>query len=235
MFLPNDWEFCRNVGCGDSERMAPIVEQDRLLAALLKRLWRKPPIPRPFRHLSEMVAVWCKRTLTDSKQWPDPGLVKGGLRLLSERSGRASTDVLLATDPHGANVLKARREPWLAIDPRPFVGDPAYDATQHLINNVAGLRADPKGRLGAFASSPGWIRSAFDSGHLPVPQHSHDTIGSWTRSLRLREQLHPKLGVISILLTPRPPLCLPQKLEAHPAVRYCRGCCDAKGCRSLQE
>ena len=24
--------------------------------------------------------------------------------------------------------------PWLVIDPKPFVGDPAYDATQHLFN-----------------------------------------------------------------------------------------------------
>jgi streptomycin 6-kinase len=43
------------------------------------------------------------------------------------------------------NVLRAAREPWLVIDPKPFIGDPAYDATQHLLNCVERLRADPLG------------------------------------------------------------------------------------------
>ena len=38
------------------------------------------------------------------------------------------------TDLHAGNVVRAEREPWLVIDPKPFVGDPAYDATQHLLN-----------------------------------------------------------------------------------------------------
>jgi streptomycin 6-kinase len=37
-------------------------------------------------------------------------------------------------DLHAGNVLGSRREPWLVIDPKPFVGDRAYDATQHLLN-----------------------------------------------------------------------------------------------------
>ena len=28
------------------------------------------------------------------------------------------------------------REPWLAIDPKPYVGDPAYDVTQHIFTGV---------------------------------------------------------------------------------------------------
>ena len=42
------------------------------------------------------------------------------------RSCRAlrRSDVLLATDLHAGNVLRAQREPWLVIDPKPFVGDP---------------------------------------------------------------------------------------------------------------
>jgi streptomycin 6-kinase len=44
-------------------------------------------------------------------------------------------------------VLRSEREPWLVIDPKPFVGDPAYDVTQHLINCEARLRADPAGTI----------------------------------------------------------------------------------------
>lgn len=49
------------------------------------------------------------------------------------------------TDLHAGNVLHAERDRWLAIDPKPFVGDPAYDATQHLFNCDARLGADPAG------------------------------------------------------------------------------------------
>jgi len=45
---------------------------------------------------------------------------------------------------HAGNVLRAEREPWLVIDPKPFVGDPAYDATQHLFNGLDRLRSDPE-------------------------------------------------------------------------------------------
>ena len=58
---------------------------------------------------------------------------------------RPSTDdVLLATDLHASNILAAQRGPWRVIDPKPFVGDRTYDATQHLIHNCTErLRADP--------------------------------------------------------------------------------------------
>ena len=51
---------------------------------------------------------------------------------------------LLATDLHAGNVLAARREPWLMIDPKPYAGDPAYDVTQHLLNDPARLTTDPR-------------------------------------------------------------------------------------------
>ena len=45
----------------------------------------------------------------------------------------------------------AAREPWLVIDPKPFVGDRAYDATQHLLNCPTRMRADPLGTIRRFA------------------------------------------------------------------------------------
>jgi streptomycin 6-kinase len=53
--------------------------------------------------------------------------------------------VLLCTDLHHDNVLAAAREPWLAIDPKPYVGDPAYDTLQHMLNFPGRLAADPAG------------------------------------------------------------------------------------------
>jgi streptomycin 6-kinase len=68
------------------------------------------------------------------EQWPDMGLVREGLQLFKELPRNATSKVLLATDLHAGNVLRAEREPWLVIGPKLFVGDPVYDATQHLLN-----------------------------------------------------------------------------------------------------
>jgi len=124
-------------------RSLPEAEQDVVIARLLRRLWRAPPAPHPFRPLSAMTAYWSAETLADAGRWPDAGLVRAGLRLFEELPRTAPAQVLLATDLHAGNVLRAQREPWLVIDPKPFVGDPAYDATQHLFNCAARLRADP--------------------------------------------------------------------------------------------
>jgi streptomycin 6-kinase len=60
-------------------------------------------------------------------------------------------DVLLGTDVHAGNVLRAQRKPWLVIDPKPFVGDPAYDATQHLLNCLERLCSNPVDTIHRFA------------------------------------------------------------------------------------
>jgi len=90
-----------------------------------------------------MVELWCGETLAQRHLWPDGGLVKEGLRVFKELAKPAPTDVLLITDLHAGNVLRSQREPWLLIDPKPFVGDPAYDPVQHLINCETRLHRDP--------------------------------------------------------------------------------------------
>jgi streptomycin 6-kinase len=76
-----------------------------------------------------MTTYWSDETLRQAEHWPDLGLVREGLRLFKELSHSTPSQPLLATDLHAGNVLRADREPWLVIDPKPFVGDPAYDAT----------------------------------------------------------------------------------------------------------
>jgi streptomycin 6-kinase len=55
----------------------------------------------------------------------------------------AEQSVLLGTDLHGGNILAAEREPWLAIDPKPYLGDPCYDLLQHMLNCDRRLASDP--------------------------------------------------------------------------------------------
>jgi streptomycin 6-kinase len=136
---------------GTHLRTAPEAEQDVVIAGLLRRLWRSPTTPHSFRSLSVMLQYWSEETLSQREQWPDPRLVREGLHLFTELPRTAMEDVLLGTDVHAGNILRAQREPWLVIDPKPFVGDPAYDATQHLLNCLERLCSNPVDTIHRFA------------------------------------------------------------------------------------
>ncbi|MEM7531447.1 MAG: aminoglycoside phosphotransferase family protein [Chloroflexota bacterium] len=131
-------------------RTLPEPEQDVIIAQILRQLWRTPSTPHAFRPLSTMTAHWRSEALADVQPGPDEKLISEGLELFQELPYTASEEVLLATDLHAGNVLRAEREPWLMIDPKPFVGDPAYDATQHLFNCGDRLRKDADGTIRRF-------------------------------------------------------------------------------------
>lgn len=114
---------------------------------MLKRLWRKPNEAHSFRELAEMMAAWNRKTLEELESWPDPGLAKEGIRIREELATNTPDSVILATDLRTGNILRAEQEPWLVIDPKPFLGDPAYDATQHLLNCLQRLESDPRSTI----------------------------------------------------------------------------------------
>jgi streptomycin 6-kinase len=75
----------------------------------------------------------------------DVGLARAGASMLRELASTATREVLLCTDLHAGNVLASQREPWLVIDPKPFVGDPAFEPVQHMLNCDERLATDPEG------------------------------------------------------------------------------------------
>jgi streptomycin 6-kinase len=129
-------------------RVLPEPEQDLVIARLLRRLWAQPPEGVAVRPLGEMCAAWADRF---EEQYPgaadriDPGLARDGIAMFRALPGSAERQALLCTDLHAENILAARREPWLVIDPKPYVGDPAYDVLQHMLNCEDRLAADPAG------------------------------------------------------------------------------------------
>lgn len=135
----------------ESLRNTAEEDQDPVIADLLRRLWRVPQDPGAFRPLSYMVRQWCAETELEPSRWPDPTLTGRGLRMLEELATSAEDSSLLATDLHAGNVLSSGRQPWVVIDPKPFVGDRAFDATQHLLNCRGRLRVDPARTIGRFA------------------------------------------------------------------------------------
>jgi streptomycin 6-kinase len=116
-------------------QLRPGPEQDRVVAGLLRQLW-------------QMCAAWADKFERDyASAGPagqvDPGLARAGIALFRALPGSADAHVLLCTDLHGDNILAAQRARWLVIDPKPYVGDPAYDVLQHMLNCDDRLAADP--------------------------------------------------------------------------------------------
>jgi streptomycin 6-kinase len=129
---------------GQLKNAVPEPDQDVIVAGVLHRLWgHDPPPGHPFRSLEAMCDEWATACERDPHGF-DPGLVRAGIEILRELPRTAERRVLLSTDLHAGNVLSARRESWLAIDPKPFVGDPAFDPVQHMLNCDERLAADPQ-------------------------------------------------------------------------------------------
>lgn len=99
-------------------------------AALGARLHRVPaPVGLPT--LADVLDGWADELevrLTDP--FEDAGLGRLAVETMRQRPRRCSRSVLLHGDLNPTNVLRAEREPWLAIDPKPMAGDPAYDGSR---------------------------------------------------------------------------------------------------------
>jgi streptomycin 6-kinase len=123
----------------DRERRALLIERCRpgthlrelrpaagleVLVGLLPRLWIRAGTP--FRTLAEEAAWWAGYL---PEKWDRAGrpferaLLDAALDALRELSPTQGEQVLVHQDLHADNVLRAEREPWLAIDPKPLVGE----------------------------------------------------------------------------------------------------------------
>lgn len=131
---------------------SPEPEQDEVIAGMLRRLWSVPP-PDDFPTLHAMCDRWATSFDRDRAiaSGMEPELVDRGIALLRELPATADRSALLCTDLHAGNVLAAQREPWLLIDPKPHVGDPTFDAVQHMLNCPDRLDGDPHGLVRRMA------------------------------------------------------------------------------------
>jgi len=75
----------------------------------------------------------------------DPGLARLALDTMRTRPRACPHPALLHGDLNPTNVLSAERSPWLAIDPKPMVGDPAYDGPR-LVTQPDPLATDDPAR-----------------------------------------------------------------------------------------
>ncbi len=95
-----------------------------VVAGLLPRLWVSAA--EPFRPLSEEAAWWAAYL---PERWRDAGrpfeeaLLDAALEALAVLPPTQGQQVLVHQDLHPGNVLRAEREPWLVIDPKPLRGE----------------------------------------------------------------------------------------------------------------
>jgi streptomycin 6-kinase len=95
-----------------------------VLARLLPRLW--VPAAAPFRTVADEAAWWASYLVDEWERAGRPferRLLDAARETLDALAPTQGEGVLLHQDLHGDNVLAAGREPWLAIDPKPLVGE----------------------------------------------------------------------------------------------------------------
>jgi streptomycin 6-kinase len=104
--------------------MADEEKANSIAARVLRRLWRPPPGNHRFRLLSEMAARW-ERTIPE--RWERQGKpFEVELLEWMKIDPRPKEQFVLHQDFHGGNVLLSERD-WLAIDPKPLVGEREFD------------------------------------------------------------------------------------------------------------
>jgi len=118
-------------------------EANEIAVGVLVQLWAAPPIAA-FRSLADEAARWANSL---PASWAEAGrpfertLLEQAVEFMrTDASGEDA--VLLHQDLHGGNILRSERG-WLAIDPKPLVGERAFDVASLLRDRRDDLARDP--------------------------------------------------------------------------------------------
>lgn len=122
-------------------------EAMRLACGALCRLWQPTGPAHPFVTAQACAAHWAvdidRQYRTCGKPF-DAALLNGAVAAFELLAAHEGESVVLHQDFHRGNVLRAQREPWLVIDPKPLAGERAFDA-RWLLNDL--LRQEPRSSL----------------------------------------------------------------------------------------
>lgn len=127
------------------------------------RLARRLAVPAPpsLPRLTEVAAHWVEQLPENADRLGRP-LPRRVVDIAIASACELSLDqsnTMVHGDLHPGNILRAEREPWMVIDPKGFVGDPAYDTVNLLRYRWGAVAAEPdlrralSRRLAAFADA----------------------------------------------------------------------------------
>ena len=108
-----------------------LAEAIDIICSLLRRLRRPPGPAHPFPLVRELALRWANELPAMQTSYGHPSdraLVEDAAMLAAELAMPDGEELLVNRDAHCGNVIAAQREPWLLIDPKPLVGEPAFDA-----------------------------------------------------------------------------------------------------------
>lgn len=120
----------------------------RISSGVFRKLWRKVGADGTFRLLSDEAVRWAQGL---PARWAHHGkpfsrrLVEEATGIAVELAQSQPDQVLCHQDVHGGNVLSAG-EAWLAIDPKPVIGERAFDLASSLRDRRATLLRSPQPR-----------------------------------------------------------------------------------------
>ncbi len=107
-----------------------------IAASVMRGLWRPAPPHHPFPTVGDWGNGFGRlRARFEGGAGPLPqARVEEAEALFAELLASSAAPVLLHGDLHHDNILSAGRQPWLAIDPKGVVGEPAYEVGALLRN-----------------------------------------------------------------------------------------------------
>lgn len=127
--------------CSPGHHLATTNDVDAMgvMIDLLPRLWRAAD--QPFANLSDEASRWQSTLYPNWQKNPsasDKTLIDAAHAMISELANSQGAQVLVHQDLHGHNVLastRAMQPTWLAIDPKPLVGEREF-ALSPIIRSV---------------------------------------------------------------------------------------------------
>jgi streptomycin 6-kinase len=122
-------------------------EQAMAIAAqVMRQLWRPVPLVHPFPTVAEWAGGLQRlRATFAGGSGPLPAwLVEMAEALFAELLPSMAEPVLLHGDLHHENIRAAERQPWLALDPKGVVGEPAYEPGALLRNPMPQIARVPQ-------------------------------------------------------------------------------------------
>ncbi|WP_369223196.1 aminoglycoside phosphotransferase family protein [Streptomyces sp. R39] len=130
LYERDDERFAMLLERVQTSTLAEVEDSDEVMQ-VAGRINRRLAVPAPpdLPRLREQADTWEEQLRKDAEELPHTlsRYVLDATVATVRELGHVQPETLIHGDLHARNILRADREPWLVVDPKGYVGDPAYD------------------------------------------------------------------------------------------------------------